>query len=147
MIFEAPERPVTRVFIHCSADDSDVEGHDLVELITGWHLARSFSTIGYHFILDKTGAILPGRDLELIPAAQKGNNTGTIAICAHGLVFPEHWTKSAQAGAVINLCAMISTAYAGLVAFWAHNEVNSNKTCPVFDHKALLGLDRWRRMP
>ena len=147
MIFKAPERKVTQVFLHCSASDKEVQGEELVALITDWHLARSFSTIGYHFVLDKTGAILPGRDLETIPAAQKGHNTDTIAICAHGLVFEEHWPKSAQAGAVINLCAMISTAYDGLMSYWAHNEVNPQKTCPVFDHRALLGLDRWRRMP
>ncbi len=147
MIFEKPERPVNRVFIHCSASDKEVEGQELVALITDWHLARKFSTIGYHYVGDKTGAILVGRDLEMIPAAQKGHNTGSIAICAHGHVFPENWTKSAQAGSLINLCASISREYEGLVSFWAHNEVNPNKTCPVFDHRALLGLDRWRRMP
>lgn len=147
MIFEKLDRPVDRVFIHCSASDKEVDGEELVALITDWHRARKFNGIGYHFVGDKTGAILAGRDLELIPAAQKGHNAGTIAICVHGLVFPDNWTKSAQAGSLINLCASISTAYSGLMAFWGHNEVNSNKTCPVFDHAALLGLDRWRRMP
>ena len=119
----------------------------LVSLIEEWHVARGFSGVGYHFILDKQGAVMPGRGLDRIPAAQKGHNMHTIAICVHGLRFLDGWPYGHQAMATINLCSEINAAMDGVVAFWPHSAVNSRKTCPVFDMKALLGLDRWRRMP
>ncbi len=144
--FETPRRAVTRVFIHCSAWDEPMAGQALVAEITSWHLARGFSDIGYHFVIDRQGEIMTGRSLEKTPAAQQGNNRGTIAICVHGLTFPDKWHLGAQAGAVTSLAGQINTAFHGIVGWWGHNEV-SNKACPVFNHKALLQLDRWKRMP
>jgi hypothetical protein len=34
--FKAPKRPVSRVFIHCSASDNP--DHDKVSVIRDWHL-------------------------------------------------------------------------------------------------------------
>lgn len=83
-IFKKPRRRVNRVFLHCSA--SDVPAHDNVATIRRWHLARGFSDIGYHFFIHKNGKISKGRNIEKTPAAQRKNNTGTIAICLHGLI-------------------------------------------------------------
>lgn len=148
MNFEAPRRRVDRVFLHCSAWDSDMAGQELLAEVTRWHIEKNtWNYIGYHYLIDRPGEVMIGRDIEITPAAQYGHNKGTIAICVHGLVFPVGWEGSAQAVSLVGLCTAISAAYKGLVSFWAHNEVNSHKTCPVFDHRALLGLDRWRRMP
>ncbi len=146
MIFEQPKRRVTRVFLHCSAWDDPMVGKDLVAEIRRWHRERGWNDIGYHFVVDRLGEVMTGRDLEKTPAAQYGHNRGTIAICVHGLTFPDKWHLGAQAGAVVSLAGTINTAFHGIVGWWGHNEV-SDKACPVFDHKALLQLDRWRRMP
>jgi N-acetylmuramoyl-L-alanine amidase len=137
---------VNRVFLHCSASEAEFAGKDLVDLIDGWHLERGFDCIGYHFVIDKRGARLDGRSLEKTPAAQKGHNRMTIAICAHGLHFPPEWYKGKQARAILDLCQEINLAYSGLISYWPHNAV-SNKACPVFDVEQLLNLDRFRRMP
>ena len=141
IMFQAPKRRVDRVFIHCTASDQSIAGIDLRDLIKGWHLERKFNDIGYHFLIDKGGALLPGRDLEKTPAAQRGHNTGTIAISVHGL---ESFTPVSMQ-TLRGLCGQINDAYSGRVSFHGYSEV-SNKSCPVFDYRAQLQLDRFGRI-
>lgn len=139
MKFTAPKRQIKRVFIHCSASDNPA--HDDVSVIKQWHLERGWRDIGYHFYIKKDGTIQTGRNIEVIPAAQAGNNTGTIAICCGGLIdFPAR-----QMNALVELCDAINEAIAG-VTFHGHCEVEPNKTCPVFDYKDILDLDSNGRM-
>jgi hypothetical protein len=140
-IFEAPSRPVDRIFIHCTASDAEVVGDRLVALVEEWHKARKFTEIGYHVLIDMIGNVLAGRSLENAPAAQQGHNMGSIAICVHGL-------KSFSPVSLQELrlyCEQINDAYRGKVTFHGHREV-SNKSCPVFDYKQVLGLDRYGRL-
>ena len=142
MIFTKPNRPVGRVFLHCSASVLPISGKVLVDEIRKWHLARGFSDLGYHFLIDKAGAIMSGRSLEQNPAAQKGHNAGAIAIMVHGLEdFPQPMLDACR-----SLCGAINEAYEGRITFHGHCEVSA-KTCPVFGYSALLGLDRYGRMP
>ncbi|MCK5622388.1 MAG: N-acetylmuramoyl-L-alanine amidase [Alphaproteobacteria bacterium] len=142
-MFKKPERHVDRVFLHCSAsDDESLSGNRLVEEVCAWHRARGFSDVGYHFLIDKHGDVLPGRDIEKTPAAQKGHNTGTIAVMVHGLEdFPQPMLNACR-----DFCGAINEACEGRITFHGHCEVSA-KTCPVFDYTALLGLDRFGRMP
>ena len=145
-MFRAPTRHISRVFIHCSAsDDQKLVGSRLIEEINAWHIRRGFSGIGYHYAIDKLGAIMEGRSLSIKPAAQKGHNEATIAICVHGLEFGQPFYSSKQADSLRNLCNQIHLAYSGVIAFWPHNAV-ANKACPVFDVDRVLALDKWRRM-
>lgn len=140
MNFVKPERKVDRVFIHCSASDHD--DHDNVSTMRKWHLERGFDDVGYHFFIRRGGTVQPGRDLEKMPAAQKGHNKGTIALCVHGLTF----FTPAQMRSVRDFCQQINTAYEGKVTFHGHREV-SNKSCPVFDYRGVLGLSDSGQMP
>lgn len=137
--FAPPKRQISRIFIHCSAsDDPKLSGSELVAEIDRWHRARGFAGVGYHFLIDKAGVLFDGRGLERVPAAQAGHNKGTIAICVHGL---EDFTPASLA-TLRSLCWAINAAYGGTVTFHGHREVNPHKTCPVFDYRALLGLDQ-----
>ena len=145
MLFEQPRRAVNKVYLHCSASDSiglDYFGERLVATIDDWHLARWASGLGYHYLIDKSGTLLKGRDLNKTPAAQKGHNTGSIAIMVHGL---EEFS-GASLETLTSWCSQINEAYSGKISFHGHSEV-SNKSCPVFDFRALLLLDRFGRMP
>ena len=133
--FIKPNRKIDRVFLHCSA--SDVPAHDNVETIRKWHKEKGWDDIGYHFFIHKNGDISPGRDIEKTPAAQKGHNLRTIAICMHGLR-KENFTQ-AQYETLKTLCTDIDTVYSNKVSFHGHTEV-SNKTCPVFDYKEISVL-------
>lgn len=134
--FKKPNRPVTKVFIHCSASDNP--DHDNVATMDAWHKARGWSGCGYQLFCRKDGRGEVGRSMEKTPAAQKGHNRGSIAICLHGLA-KNKFTK-AQKNWLADICRQINTAYGGKVTFHGHCEV-ANKTCPVIDYKAILKLD------
>lgn len=140
-MFTKPNRFVDRVFLHCSA--SDAAAHDNIETMERWHRARGFSGVGYHLFISKDGKLHYGRPLERTPAAQKGHNTGTIAICCHGLDV-DKFTK-AQFDTLTALCVEINNAYDGSVTFHGHREVAA-KACPVYDYKDVLKLDRFGRL-
>jgi N-acetylmuramoyl-L-alanine amidase len=136
-MFQKPNREVYSVFVHCSASDNP--DHDKASVIKQWHLDRGWSDIGYHYFIRKNGALECGRGLERTPAAQKGHNTGSIAICMHGLLI-EKFTES-QLLVLGSLCRTIDEAYDHDITFHGHNEVNLHKTCPVINVKEVLNLD------
>lgn len=131
--FIKPQRKISKVFIHCS--DSDRQEHDNIKTIREWHLLRGFKDVGYHYFIRKTGQIENGRPLEIIPAAQEGHNTGSIAICVSGS--KEYTNQSMEA--LKKLCILINKSYKGNITFHGHCEV-SNKACPVFNYKEVLKL-------
>jgi N-acetylmuramoyl-L-alanine amidase len=142
IIFTKPNRKVSRIFLHCSASDNPK--HDNIGTIDRWHKERKppFKEIGYHFYIDKLGRQFTGRDIEKIPAAQKGHNTGTIAICCGGLKdFPV-----IQMDSLKKLCQIINKAYNGQVTFHGHREVEPGKTCPVYKYQELLNLNEKGQM-
>lgn len=131
-------RLVDTVFIHCSASDNPK--HDDISVMTIWHLERGFNGVGYHYFIKKDGTIQIGRDLERPSAAQKGYNSHSIAICLHGL--KKNKFTEAQFKSLRELCMDINKDYKGLMRFRGHCEVNEHKTCPVFDYKKVLNLDK-----
>lgn len=142
-----PKRPVTRVFLHCSA--SDHPHHDNAATIHEWHIdpkrpGGPFSQIGYHFFIRKDGTIESGRSIERTPAAQKGHNTGTIAICLHGL--DKNKFTHMQRASLRALCLHLNGLYKGGLTFHGHKEVEPNKACPVFDYREWLDLDERGRI-
>ena len=142
MPFERPERPVDRVFLHCSASDNP--DHDDIATIRAWHVdGNGWSDVGYHWFIRRDGTREAGRKLERIPAAQAGHNVGSLAVCLHGLA-PENFA-AAQYRALIGLAREIDRAYDGRVTFHGHCEV-ADKTCPVFPYAEVLGLDGAGRM-
>lgn len=138
IMFMKPRRKVNRVFLHCSA--SDYPEHDSVEVIRQWHIKQGFSDIGYHFFIHKNGSISTGRSLEKTPAAQRGHNVATIAICLHGYKIENFNTK--QFNALRSLCSTINKAYYERISFHGHCEVSS-KACPIFNYIDVLKLDRY----
>ena len=137
MAFKKPLRPVKKVFIHCSASDNP--GHDEARVIDRWHKQRGFKGIGYHFFIRKDGTLEKGRALWKVPAAQKGHNWGSIAICLHGL--NKSLFTVEQFNTLQGLCEQINEAYKGKITFHGHKEV-SPKSCPVFDYKKVLKLNK-----
>ncbi|MEZ5582144.1 MAG: N-acetylmuramoyl-L-alanine amidase [Candidatus Competibacteraceae bacterium] len=89
--------------------------------------------------LPRKGHIQTGRPVNKIPAAQYQHNSGTIAICLHGL--KENLFTQQQFQSLIALCQSIDAAYPDKqMRFRGHREVSS-KACPVFNYKLVLGLD------
>jgi len=146
MEFRKPNRKVDRVFLHCSASDN--ANHDNVATMRAWHVdpppkGRGWSDVGYHIFVRKSGQVEMGRSLERTPAAQSGHNTGTIAICLHGL--NEAKFTQAQYSVLKDICIQINNAYDGAVTFHGHREVAA-KACPVYLYKDILALDSYGRL-
>lgn len=137
-MFIKPKRKVTKVYLHHSASDNPA--HDDVSVIMDWHLQRGFSDVGYHYFIKKNGIIQKGRGLEKIPAAQKGHNPGSIAICLSGLA---SFTDE-QKDALVGLCGDINSKY-DKITFHGHKEVG-NTQCPHYDYKRWLVLDKKGRV-
>lgn len=143
-IFRKPQRRVNKVFIHCSA--SSYKDHDDISVIRKWHVdERGWRDVGYHYFITFDGTIQRGRNIEWIPAAQRGHNEGSIAICLHGRVAADF--TPAQFKALQRLCRAITDEYSARkkLTFHGHCEV-SDKTCPVFDYKEVLNLDERGRL-
>lgn len=136
MKFKRPARNVEEVFLHHSGTDKPE--HDNYEFIRKIHVDQNkWSGIGYHFFINSKGVIYECRDLEKIPAAQLGHNTGTIAICLSGV--GSSFTDE-QFKALRELCRGIDRAYEGDIVFRGHKEVNATR-CPEYDYKSVLKLD------
>lgn len=132
------KRDVDRIFIHCSAASRpSVTASE----IDSWHKQRGWSGIGYHYFIRTDGTLEEGRDLERTPAAQRGHNRGTIAICLNGL-HKEDFTE-AQFKTLKALCEDLNNRLE--VTFHGHCEVSA-KSCPVFDYKKVLKLDKKGRL-
>lgn len=69
----------TRIVVHHSAspDVSAVEIH-------GWHLARGWSGIGYHYLIRANGTVEMGRPVDAQGAHTLGYNEDSIGICLTG---------------------------------------------------------------
>ena len=127
-------RKIDTVFIHCSA--SDKAKYDNVESIRSWHVnGNGWSDIGYHFVITKDGTIRLGRPLRKIPAAQRGHNRGSVAICVTG---KEEFSDD-QLTELRHLCNRLQTLHPVPLRFRGHCEV-SRKLCPVFNYRSLVGL-------
>lgn len=132
-------RKIVCLIIHCS--DSDQKAHDNPGVINEWHIQRGFKGIGYHFFVDKSGRVHPGRDESTIGAHTKGHNAQSIGICLSG----RHEFTQEQFTALGKLCLELTRKY-GLDKkdILGHCELDqTGKTCPNFDVHALVSSWDW----
>ena len=136
-------RAIHKIIIHCTATR---EGDEIsVDTIRRWHLARGWSDIGYHYVIDLKGNINAGRPIELIGAHTKGQNKYSIGIAYVGGVeadgkTPKDTRTKAQKDAIIRLVKKLKGCYPD-VTIHGHNEF-SNKACPSYNvqnEKDLFG--------
>lgn len=144
-LYTRPMRPVQRVFIHCTDENSSLRGKALVDAIRRYHVQeQGWSDIGYHYVIDLDAGLFIGRGIEIVPAAQRGHNTNTVAIVLQGKKVDDF--HEGQFMVLRELCAQIRDAHDGMITFHGHKEVTPDKTCPVFDYRAVLGLDMYGHM-
>ena len=144
-------RKIDKIVVHCSATRPEWMASDGINAqlkeIDVWHRDRGFDMIGYSYIVSRNGEVVQGRPLEKTPAAQKGHNTGSIAICLIGGfgsdaddLATEHYTpvQLARAHSLIReLQQQFNVKNDNVIG---HNRV-SNKACPGFRvQKWLAGM-------
>ena len=134
-------RAIHKIIIHCTATR---EGDDIsVDTIRRWHLARGWSDIGYHYVIDIKGNINAGRPIELIGAHCKGENKYSIGIAYVGGVeadgvTPKDTRTKAQKDSIIRLVKKLKGCYPD-VTIHGHNEY-SNKACPSYNIQDEINL-------
>lgn len=151
MIYQGNARyPVREITVHCAATRPGwMAGQplaDKVAEIRRWHMAapNHWKGIGYHWIIDRDGKVLPGRAENVIGAGVVGHNNGVIHVCllgGHGSAetdqFPEHFTYSQD----VTLRQMIDaiSARTQIERISGHNE-KAAKACPGFN------VPKWLRL-
>ena len=134
-------RAIHKIIIHCTATR---EGDDIsVDTIRRWHLARGWSDIGYHYVIDIKGNINAGRPIELIGAHCKGENKYSIGVAYVGGVeadgkTPKDTRTKAQKDSIIRLVKKLKGCYPD-VTIHGHNEF-SNKACPSYNVQNEINL-------
>lgn len=131
-------RNIDSIVIHCSATP---EGRNVsVQDIRGWHLARGFADIGYHFLVGLDGSVTPGRPIEQVGAhcTQSRMNHRSIGICYAGGYAkdgktPKDTRTDAQKLALRSLVVRLRKQY-GIPSdrVFGHRDF-APKACPCFD--------------
>lgn len=140
IFWKKPERLVKKVFIHCTAiSGHKYKGQKLKDVIHRIHVIENgWSDIGYHGLIDGDGVYIPCRDYNKTPAAQRGHNSQSLAFSLDGLKKDDFNQK--QFATLLELARKINLSYDYPITYHGHREV-SNKLCPVFNYKEVLGLD------
>lgn len=114
--------------------------------IDQWHKKRGWKGFGYHYLIDRDGTTIPGRDEDEIAAAVRGHNRDSVHICLVGGFgankddpFAQHFTDD-QDYALRELIDDIKTRHK-IKRVRGHNEV-ANKACPGFNVKQWMKTDR-----
>lgn len=133
---------VTEVVVHCSATGASWyagrKSSDKVSEIRRWHVVdRGWKDIGYHWLIDTDGTVLPGRPETVIGAGVEGHNRGVLHICLIGGAgsaatdaFEKNFTAH-QSAALRKVLASIQLR-TPIRRISGHNE-HAEKACPGFN--------------
>lgn len=127
-------RELKEIVVHCSATPTGT-----VDSIRNYHINHNgWSDIGYHYVIERDGALKTGRPLEQIGAHVKGANADTIGICLVG----DTWFTDMQFNTLQSIINRLVCSYPSIVNIKPHNWYPSakqqGKTCPNFDLKQHL---------
>lgn len=131
------KRTITEIIVHCTATP---EGKDYtVDDIRKWHKERGWSDIGYHYVIDRKGHILTGRDVDTIGAHCEGHNAHSIGVVYIGGVSalngkPKDTRTLAQKAGLIRCLTELKSIYPQ-AKIYGHCDFTKSKPCPCFDAK------------
>ncbi len=119
------KKPPTTIFIHCSGDLAFPN----FERIKDLHLKRGFSDIGYHFVIEKDGAVKVGRPIDVWGAHSSGHNDYSIAVCLCGN-YPMDFTRQ-QFESLAIVCGQLRANNPAIKELVGHYEIDKKgKVCP-----------------
>lgn len=149
-------RQIKEVIVHCAATRSMWMADQPIEAkvaeIRKWHKERGWSDIGYHWVVDRDGSVMAGRDEARQGAHCKGKNKHSIGVCligGHGSSSTDQFLDNftaAQDTALGALLFKIKKRHPTAVKISGHNEY-SNKACPGFNVRAWLERRQQTKKP
>jgi N-acetylmuramoyl-L-alanine amidase len=134
-------RNINEIVVHCTATRpawwQDRSTEDKVQEVRRWHVEdNGWKDIGYHWLIDRDGTVVKGRDESVTGAHVKNRNSTTIGIAlfgGHGSnkddKFADHFTPE-QDAALRQLIAQIERRHT-ITKISGHHEY-ANKACPGF---------------
>ena len=129
------------IVVHCSATQAkaDIGAAD----IDRWHRGQGWQTIGYHYVIRRTGLIEEGREEDKIGSHVKNHNANSIGICMIGGVAadgktPENNFTPEQFDSLKSLVARLKTKYTNAVVQGHRDFPDVAKACPSFSVKDWL---------
>lgn len=136
-------RHIGKIIIHCSATRPGWMSANTPEEKTAeirrWHVEdHGWSDIGYHYVIDRDGTIVPGRPVERIGAHTRGHNRHSIGVCligGHGSASTDHFRDNftpEQEAALSGILQDFSRDLPDFLTVHGHNEF-APKACPGFD--------------
>jgi len=129
-------RKIDKLIVHCTATPAGREV--TVQDVDGWHRARGFNGIGYHWLVRLDGFVEPGRDMELAGAhciGQNGNSIGIAYVGGTDSAGRAADTRTpAQRAALRRLLAGLKRQFPA-ATIHSHRDF-ANKACPCFDATA-----------
>lgn len=134
MAFEL-SRPVNLLVIHHSVSPNETT----VAEIRRWHLEKGWADIGYHWVIDGSGVLVPGRALKQPGAHVAGHNTHSFGLCVTGdnTVEGRKWTAQ-QAMTLATFLGWFRVFFP-LAEVVGHRDLHGAKTlCPGVDIRAWM---------
>ena len=135
-----------KITVHCSATKPSM--NTTTEDIWRWHTdpkpkGNGWDEIGYHYVIERSGELKYGREIDEIGAHVKGHNIGNIGICLIGGMNesggPEFNYTKEQLFTLKNHVKQLRSTYGYDIEVLGHNDLDENKTCPNFNVKAWWG--------
>lgn len=129
-----PRTATNFIVIHCSATREDQDC--TVEDIRRWHVVeRNWSDIGYHWVIERSGLMQPGRSQDTIGAHVRGHNHDSVGIClvgglSQGNLPKDNFTQE-QMLSLEMLVESLQVRYPSAKVV-GHSLFNPYKACPVF---------------
>ena len=105
-----------------------------------WHLKRGWAGIGYHFVIEKDGAVNKTNEITTVSYHVKGKNTPSIGISLSGNL-DKHKPTSAQLKSLISLIKKLKRDVSKTLIVKGHKELNPS-VCP----GKYVDLDRIRKL-
>lgn len=134
-------RNIDEIIVHCTATRpnwwADRSTQDKVDEVRRWHVEdRGWQDVGYHWLIDRDGTAVKGRDESVTGAHVSGHNANSIGISlfgGHGSsnddAFEDNFTPE-QDAALRDLISQIRGRY-NIKKITGHHEY-ANKACPGF---------------
>lgn len=129
-------RPIDKIVVHSSASPEGVELS--AGAIREMHKRdRGWNDIGYHYVIELSGKVVPGRQESVPGAGVRGHNAHSIHICYVGGVGKDGRAKDTrtkeQKGALYRLIVDLLARYPG-AELCGHRDL-APTACPSFDVK------------
>lgn len=135
-------RQLNEIIVHCTATSEGWMAGSSIDAkiaeVRRWHMAKNWTDVGYHFLIDRDGSVGEGRPLDKVGAHVKGHNVGSIGVALVGGrggaaddAFNQNFTE-AQDRALRKLIAQLRAEYPGITKVSGHNDYTNAKTCPTF---------------